>query len=74
MHDFIHHWYWAVSLHVNTSQCSYTAVSVQAGNVVTGEMVEELILSGADIIKVGIGPGTIDIQVGWSFTIRCPLV
>ncbi|XP_026966719.1 GMP reductase 2 isoform X3 [Sagmatias obliquidens] len=29
----------------------------QAGNVVTGEMVEELILSGADIIKVGIGPG-----------------
>lgn len=24
----------------------------QAGNVVTGEMVEELILSGADIIKV----------------------
>ena len=32
--------------------------STQAGNVVTGEMVEELILSGADIIKVGIGPGT----------------
>ena len=30
---------------------------VQAGNVVTGEMVEELVLSGADIIKVGIGPG-----------------
>lgn len=30
---------------------------LQAGNVVTGEMVEELILSGADIIKVGIGPG-----------------
>jgi hypothetical protein len=25
--------------------------------VVTGEMVEELILSGADIIKVGVGPG-----------------
>lgn len=31
----------------------------QAGNVVTGEMVEELILAGADIIKVGIGPGEI---------------
>ena len=30
-----------------------------AGNVVTGEMVEELILSGADIIKVGIGPGSV---------------
>ena len=29
-----------------------------AGNVVTGEMVEELLLSGADIIKVGIGPGS----------------
>lgn len=25
--------------------------------MVTGEMVEELILSGADIVKVGIGPG-----------------
>ena len=30
-----------------------------AGNVVTGEMVEELLLSGADIIKVGIGPGSV---------------
>ena len=27
--------------------------------MVTGEMVEELILSGADIIKVGIGPGSV---------------
>ncbi|KAH9362475.1 hypothetical protein HPB48_015611 [Haemaphysalis longicornis] len=31
----------------------------EAGNVVTGEMVEELLLSGADIIKVGIGPGSV---------------
>eukprot|EP00064_Thunnus_orientalis_P020069 superscaffoldBa00005328_g20200 len=31
--------------------------TIMAGNVVTGEMVEELILAGADIIKVGIGPG-----------------
>ncbi|KAM9645321.1 GMP reductase 2 isoform 1-T1 [Trichechus inunguis] len=31
--------------------------TIMAGNVVTGEMVEELILSGADVIKVGIGPG-----------------
>jgi len=30
-----------------------------AGNVVTGEMVEELLLVGADIIKVGIGPGSV---------------
>ncbi len=28
-----------------------------AGNVVTNEMAEELILRGADIVKVGIGPG-----------------
>ncbi|XP_044783339.2 GMP reductase 1 isoform X3 [Bubalus bubalis] len=35
---------------VNHPEC------LQAGNVVTGEMVEELILSGADIIKVGVGP------------------
>ena len=29
-----------------------------AGNVVTNEMTEELILAGADIVKVGIGPGS----------------
>merc|ERR1712183_692553 len=33
--------------------------NIIAGNVVTGEMVEELILSGADIVKVGIGPGSV---------------
>jgi GMP reductase len=33
--------------------------TIIAGNVVTGEMVEELLLSGADIIKVGIGPGSV---------------
>lgn len=33
--------------------------TIMAGNVVTGEMVEELMLSGADIIKVGIGPGSV---------------
>lgn len=32
---------------------------IAAGNVVTGEMVEELIISGADLIKVGIGPGSV---------------
>jgi GMP reductase len=32
--------------------------AIIAGNVVTGEMVEELLLAGADIIKVGIGPGS----------------
>lgn len=32
---------------------------IMAGNVVTGEMVEELALAGVDIIKVGIGPGSV---------------
>jgi GMP reductase len=33
--------------------------TIMAGNVVTKEMTEELIFSGADIIKVGIGPGSV---------------
>ena len=37
----------------------YPNVVIIAGNVVTGEMTEELILNGADIIKVGIGPGSV---------------
>ncbi|MBI4189195.1 MAG: GMP reductase [Betaproteobacteria bacterium] len=38
---------------------AYPGVTLMAGNVVTGEMTEELILSGADIVKVGIGPGSV---------------
>ena len=38
---------------------SYPNKVIIAGNVVTGEMVEQLILSGADIVKVGIGPGSV---------------
>ena len=37
----------------------YPDLIIIAGNVVTGEMTEELILSGADIVKVGIGPGSV---------------
>jgi len=37
----------------------FTDKVIIAGNVVTGEMVEELLLAGADIIKVGIGPGSV---------------
>ena len=37
----------------------YPNVVIIAGNVVTGEMTEELILNGADIVKVGIGPGSV---------------
>ena len=38
---------------------AYPRVTLMAGNVVTGEMTEELILSGVDIVKVGIGPGSV---------------
>jgi len=37
----------------------FPGLIIIAGNVVTGNMTEELILSGADIIKVGIGPGSV---------------
>ena len=33
--------------------------TIIAGNVVTPEMTEELILRGADIVKIGIGPGSV---------------
>jgi GMP reductase len=32
---------------------------IMAGNVVTGDMTEALILAGADIVKIGIGPGSV---------------
>jgi len=38
---------------------AYPALTIMAGNVVTGEMTEELVLGGADIVKVGIGPGSV---------------
>lgn len=37
----------------------YKDVIIVAGNVVTAEGTEELIKSGADVIKVGVGPGSI---------------
>ena len=37
----------------------YPYVVLMAGNVVTPEMTEELILAGVDIVKVGIGPGSV---------------
>ena len=33
--------------------------TIIAGNVVTGDMTTELILAGADIVKVGVGPGSV---------------
>ena len=44
---------------VATIRERYPHLVIMAGNVVTGEMTEELILSGADIVKVGIGPGSV---------------
>src|SRR3990172_4684449 len=44
---------------VGKFRLTYPKLTVMAGNVVTGEMTEELILSGADIVKVGIGPGSV---------------
>ncbi len=44
---------------VKATRSKYADKVIIAGNVVTGEMVEELLLAGADIIKVGIGPGSV---------------
>ncbi|MBP3839879.1 MAG: GMP reductase [Chryseobacterium sp.] len=44
---------------VKNARRNFPNKTIIAGNVVTGEMVEELILAGADIIKVGIGPGSV---------------
>lgn len=44
---------------VKQTRASFPDKIIIAGNVVTGEMVEELVLSGADIVKVGIGPGSV---------------
>ena len=41
----------------NCSSCHpFTPICTCTGS---GEMVEELILSGADVVKVGIGPGSV---------------
>jgi GMP reductase len=44
---------------VESTRKIFPKVTIMAGNVVTGEMTEELILSGVDIVKVGIGPGSV---------------
>ena len=37
----------------------YPSIVIIAGNVVTADQTQELILNGADIVKVGIGPGSV---------------
>ena len=44
---------------IHKLRAAYPKITIMAGNVVTGEMTEELILDGVDIIKVGIGPGSV---------------
>tara|TARA_B100000886_G_C20414286_1_gene488554 strand:- start:14 stop:1138 length:1125 start_codon:yes stop_codon:yes gene_type:complete len=37
----------------------FPKLNIIAGNVVTADMTQELILAGADVVKVGIGPGSV---------------
>ena len=38
---------------------NYPEIIIIAGNVVTADQTQELVLNGADIVKVGIGPGSV---------------
>ena len=44
---------------VRDFRMSYPNTVIIAGNVVTADQTQELILNGADIVKVGIGPGSV---------------
>lgn len=44
---------------VENIRAKYPNKTIIAGNVVTSDMTQELILRGADIVKVGIGPGSV---------------
>ena len=44
---------------VKATREAFPEAAIMAGNVVTGDMTEALILAGADIVKVGIGPGSV---------------
>ncbi len=44
---------------VKATREAFPNATIMAGNVVTGDMTEALILAGADIVKVGIGPGSV---------------
>ena len=45
--------------HVRKVRDAFPHVVIIAGNVVTADQTQELILNGADIVKVGIGPGSV---------------
>ena len=45
--------------YVNSIRDEYPNLVIIAGNVVTADQTQELLLRGADIVKVGIGPGSV---------------
>ena len=45
--------------YVKNFRQNYPDLVIIAGNVVTADQTQELILNGADIVKVGIGPGSV---------------
>jgi len=46
--------------HVKRIRGSFPGLTIMAGNVATPDMVQELLISGAaDIVKIGIGPGSV---------------
>lgn len=47
------------AMFVRRMRDKYPDMVIMAGNVVTGEMTEQLLLNGADVVKVGIGPGSV---------------
>ena len=44
---------------VKMVRSEFPNINIIAGNVVTADMTQELILAGADVVKVGIGPGSV---------------
>ena len=44
---------------VKIVRSDFPNINIIAGNVVTADMTQELILAGADVVKVGIGPGSV---------------
>ncbi len=52
---------------------NYPSLVIMVGNVVTGDMVQDLILAGADMVKIGIGPGcfTGDMKVQTKDGLKC---
>ena len=44
---------------VSSVRDKYPTKTIIAGNVVTADMTQELVMNGADIVKVGIGPGSV---------------